>query len=317
MRRTNLLITGVGGDIAQGIIKCLREMRRSFYIVGSDIDFYASGRNMVEEFMHAPPASEKNEYISFIDDIIAKYDINYIYPTSEVEILFFHNHRSRFSKKDIKIFINKPFIVDTFFDKYKTVQFLKSAKIPYPDTFLVSEYNNQLSYPIILKSRKTVDSKEIVKVNNSDEFNFYKCRIPEAMAQEYMGSEEEEYTACVFSDGRQSRSIAFKRKLGYSSLSKKVELVIDDRINALTEKIAHDCNLAGSLNIQLRKTDKGFVPFEINPRFSSTVYFRNRFGFRDVKWWIDLFEGRPIKFQLKYKKGVGVRLLSEVFFELR
>jgi carbamoyl-phosphate synthase large subunit len=37
-------------------------------------------------------------------------------------------------------------------------------------------------------------------------------------------------------------------------------------------------------------TKKGPIIFEINPRFSSTVVFRHKLGFKDVQWAIlDLF----------------------------
>ena len=45
-------------------------------------------------------------------------------------------------------------------------------------------------------------------------------------------------------------------------------------------------NVAGLYNIQLRLTDDGPKIFEINPRVSSTVVFRNKLGFEDFKWWV-------------------------------
>ena len=67
----------------------------------------------------------------------------------------------------------------------------------------------------------------------------------------------------------------------------------------------------------MRKTKRGFIPFEINPRLSSTVYFRHFFGFKDVEWWIDMHEGNQIKYTLKYDKGIGVRTINETFFDLK
>ena len=48
--------------------------------------------------------------------------------------------------------------------------------------------------------------------------------------------------------------------------------------------LAVKINLEGSINVQLRLTEKGPVVFEINPRFSSTVLFRHMFGFKDLEW---------------------------------
>jgi hypothetical protein len=71
----------------------------------------------------------------------------------------------------------------------------------------------------------------------------------------------------------------------------------------------------GSLNVQFRQTERGCVPFEINPRFSSTVYFRSLFGFKDVRWSLDMHEGNPIVYTPGAMKGIGVRKLGEVIFK--
>ncbi len=315
MRKTNILVTGVGGDIAQGIIKCLKETRDNLYLLGVDIDPYAAGGKMASKFILAPAAAEEEKYLEFIKYTVNKYKVDYVFPSTEPEIIVFHKHRDYFSERKIEIFINTPFIIDTFFDKYQTALFLKRIGLAYPSTFLINEYNGQLRYPLIIKPRISRISKQIIKIANTEEFKFYKNRISEAIVQEYLGDEDEEYTTCVFSDGRRRHSITFKRRLGYGGLSKKVELVINKEINALADAIAKNCNLRGSINIQSRKTPRGFVPFEINPRFSSTVYFRHCFGFQDVKWWLELFEKKPVTFPSRYKKGIGVRMLDEVFFD--
>lgn len=316
MHKRNILITGIGGDIGQSIIKCLKATNYEIFLVGCDIDPYASGRKNITKFIIAPEATKIEEYYKFICGAIENYAIKYIYPSTEQEIIFFDKYRDYFDKKDITVFINSSFILNSFLDKYKTVNFLREKGIPYPDTYLVTEYKDQLIYPFVMKSRKGSGGRTVIKINNSDEFNFYKKRINDAIVQEYLGDDNEEYTTGVFSDGNNIFSITFKRKLGHGGWSKIVELTIDNKVSNLAEKIARYSNLVGAINIQTRRTTKGFIVFEINPRFSSTVYFRYFFGFRDVKWWLDLIEGKKIEFKLKYKRGIGVRAFTEVFFNL-
>ena len=57
-----------------------------------------------------------------------------------------------------------------------------------------------------------------------------------------------------------------------------------EAIRQLLEFVAHRLQLRGSINVQLRKTTRGPVIFEINPRFSSTVMFRHQLGFTDLLW---------------------------------
>jgi len=93
-----------------------------------------------------------------------------------------------------------------------------------------------------------------------------------------------------------------------------VELVHESETQEIAEKITKACKIKGAFNVQLRKTDKGFIPFEVNARISSTVYFRHLFGFQDVKWWLDISRNKPVEYKLKYLKGIGVRMLGEVLF---
>lgn len=317
MPKMNILISAVGGDIGQSIIKCLKDSRRDITLTGCDMDKFAAGRIQVANFLVVPRASAAGEYLKSIRAIVRKFKVSHIIPSSEPEIQFFNKKGPEFLKSGVKILINSPFILDTFFDKFKTVEFLKKNGFLHPKTFLLKDFKNQLDYPLIIKARHGYGSRQLLKVKNLQELNFYKKILNDAIVQEEVGDKNEEYTTGVFSDGKNVHTITFKRKLGYGSLSKIAQLVINKRISALGQNIARSVGLLGSINIQTRKTRAGFVVLEINPRFSSTVYFRHYFGFKDVLWWLDMLEGKNnIEFKLKYKKGAGVRSLGEVFFNL-
>ncbi|MBU2541476.1 MAG: ATP-grasp domain-containing protein [Candidatus Omnitrophica bacterium] len=318
MRKKNILITGVGGDIGVSIIKCLKDTGYQMDLTGCDIDPYSAGKAQVSRFFVVPEPAQRDRYYKSIRDIVNKYKIKYIFPSTEPEIKFFDKNRTYFLKKEVKIFINRPFILNTFFDKYKTINFLKKNNLPHPKTFLIENFNKQLKYPLIIKPRKGYGSKQLIRINKPNEFSLYKNMVCNAIVQEEVGNENEEYTTGVFSNGVQIYTITFRRKLGFGSLSRVVELVRNHEVSALAEKLARCVDLVGSINIQTRKTRSGFVVIEVNPRLSSTVYFRHYFGFQDVKWWLQLADGqRAIKFKLKYKKGVGVRSLDEVFYALK
>lgn len=313
MMKKNVLITGVGGDIGQSVAKCLKEDPR-FRLIGCDMDPFAGGRVLVEKFMQAPPVREAERYTAFINTILKDERIDYALPTSEAEISFIDAHKGELSSSAVFL-INKSPIVRSFLDKYDTVQFLKKQGLPYPETYLLSDYRGELGFPVLLKPRKGCGGKGLAIVRNDDELNFFRSRTQDMVAQELIGNDDE-YTITLFSDGNNLQFIGFKRSLGYGSLSKVAELITDPAIESLARAVANGAGLEGSLNIQCKKTSAGYVPFEINPRFSSTVYTRHCFGFKDVVWWIDLIEGRPVQYIPRFKKGVAVRVLSETFFDM-
>lgn len=315
--KRKILVTGVGGDIGQGIIKCLRELEPLPILIGCDIDKYAAGSKFVDNFHVSPRASEEENYVEFIKLMIKQYDIEYIIPSTEYEIKVINKFRSFLDKKEIKLLINNDKIITTFLDKYETYNFFRENELPFPETYLVSEFKNQLAFPFILKLKESAGSKGVFKIHDEEELEYYRAKYDDSIVQELIGDIDNEYTIGVFSDGLNTHHIAFRRYLGLGSLSRYVELVDDDpAIKKLADDVAKLTNLKGSINIQVRKTEDKYLVFEINPRISSTVYFRNHFGFEDVKWWLDVMDGKTIKYKPVYKKGIGVKTLDEVFFGL-
>lgn len=316
MAGKKVLVTGVGGDIGQSILKCLKDTGYELSLLGCDVDPFAGGRAMVEKFYQASYATDIENYSRFITGLLESENIEYVFPSTEAEIEFFDINRELF-KNNTTIFIHRHNIVKTFLDKYETAMLLAKNGLPSPKTYLIEHYKNELEYPYVLKPRKGHGGKSLILVNNAEEFNYFRSRLKNYIVQENIGSPDEEYTVTVFSTGKKTYSIALKRSLGYGSLSKVAQLIHDSSLERLAEKIAAAVSLEGSLNIQCRKTNSGYVTFEVNPRFSSTVYVRHYFGFQDVKWWVDLKEGRTIEYKPRFKSGVCVRTIGEAFFDLK
>ena len=319
MKPKTILVTGVGGDIGQSIVKCLKGDVRAgrIRLIGCDADPYAAGKKDVGVFYQGPRAAERKAYLAFIASLIKKERVSGIFPSSEPEIMFYDQHRRYFETRGVSLYINSPATISVFFDKYKTALFLKKNGLPYPKTYLLSSYRTGLSFPAIIKPRAGCGGKGFIRVTDAGGLRFYKQRMRGAVIQEQLGSPDREYTVGVFSDGTRTHAIAFERVLGYGSMTKVGRLFRDEALSAVAVRIARACRLEGSLNIQMRKTRDGYVPFEINPRLSSTVYFRHVFGFQDVRWWLRLAQGQPVTYVPRYKSGVAVRTIGEVFFELQ
>jgi len=316
-KKIRILVTGIGGDIGIGIIQYLKEIKYHLLLIGCDTNNYPASKNDVDHFLNAPNAAEKEKYLDFILKVCQKYRIDLIVPSSEKEIKVFNEQRDIFTNNNIELLINNAFIINTFMDKYKTIQFFKNNDIPYPKTYLMNNYNGELKFPYVLKLKETAGSKGIFIVNDKLDLNYYKSKYRDALVQEIVGDIDNEYTIGIFSDGIKTHQIAFQRYLGFGSLSRYVKIIHDDKIDQLAKKISELVKLKGSINIQVRKNKEGsYIPFEINPRLSSTLAFRHYFGFEDLKWWIELVYGNKIQYIPRYKEGIGVKTLSEVYFDL-
>ena len=113
------------------------------------------------------------------------------------------------------------------------------------------------------------------------QIKYYSKKYPDYIFQEYI--EGDEYTCGLYGSESDIRTIIFKRELK-GGLTGHGILVEDSKIENLLIKIAQNIKLKGSINVQLRKTKTDAFVFEINPRFSSTVLFRDKLGFHDLIW---------------------------------
>lgn len=279
----SILVTGCGGDIGQSIGKILHKHKLVKSLYGIDISDKNPSKFIFQFFSLGLPCDNKN-YISSLESFVKKNNIDIIIPASESEIRFLTKNKIK-DKIGTAILITASYEAELIgFDKLKTAFFLKEKKLTYPQTCLISKINSIKQTPVICKSRQGSGSSNVHLIEDQESFDLIKKKNPDFILQEYIEDDLGEFTCGVYqSSNKELRTIIFKRELtaGYSSYGKVVE---NKEISALLREIASGLDLKGSINVQLRLTNKGPVVFEINPRFSSTVLFRHMFGFKDLIW---------------------------------
>ena len=278
---TYYLITGIGGDIAQGISRIIRAYDQSSILIGTDTSERHAGSLFVNHFKVIPSAGETDSYLGNLQSLVAEFGINYLIPTSESEIETISNNIERF--KDIHVIYPGAKVVERCVDKYITNKFLSSIGLPVPWTTTAQE-NVPVDYPCIFKGRKGAGSKVLFTVESADEALFLVKRYPDGIFQELLLPHDNEITCGVFrSKNNKIAVLQFQRVLNEGTTS-WAKTVYHQDIKDMCKFVAEKLELEGSMNVQLRLTDDGPRIFEINPRFSSTVYMRHLIGFDDVVW---------------------------------
>lgn len=315
--KNRYLITAIGGDIGSSVARCMWQAYEDNCLIGCDITPYVAGYDNVNEFFLAPPYKEGKKYIECIYTECVNRNITHILPMTEGEIKLFDIHRQRFQNTGIKLMINSHSILACSFSKYKTSEMIRKLELPFLKTWIPENIGDDLKFPVIVKSDTGCGSKSVKIACNHFELNIYLHQTENAIIQEYIGAENEEYTVGVFSNEIDVVYIAFRRTLGFGGMSVRVERVIDSKIQEICEKVANYFQLKGAINIQMRKQDNDYYVFEINPRISSTVGFRYQLGFKDVEWWLELLDGEKKKINYIDKEipVVGIRILGEKIFK--
>lgn len=315
MKKPVILISAVCGDIGYSAVRALRDSASR--IIGCDMRPFSPAADLIDSF-HIAPAAADPGFSDFLLDVIRKEKVEAFLPISEPEIRVLSPLRGRFEVEGIKLLINNDQIVRTFLDKLETSRYLQSIGIPTPQTAVLKDYDGSFGFPLAVKARTGSGSRKFRRIEDEDELRLIRKKDDGSLiVQPYVGSEAEEYTTGVFSNGSSVSTITFRRRLGYGGLSVEAKLADEPYLEKLAANVADAMKLTGSINIQSRKLkDDFFMPFEINPRLSSTLLFRKKFGFDDAVWWLNTLLGKQYSYRKEYKSGIAIRYVSECYFQM-
>lgn len=306
----NVLVTGCGGDIGQSIGKILKEISFINNVIGCDISDETPSKFIYDKLLKSVLCNDVG-YIEDLQQKIEDYNIDLLIPISEPEIRFFSVNEISLIR-NCRVLISNKKSTKTGFDKFSTSELLRLEEFPYPKTCLLENSLNlvkDLNFPLIVKSRFGSGSKNMFHIENSDELSFYQKKLQNYIVQEKIKGENNEYTCGLFRSKKgETRVLIINRILtggftGFGRIEKKQQ--IEELLIQLAEKL----HLVGSINVQLKLWNNIPYIFEINPRFSSTVRFRDLMGFKDLLWSIqDLFDQNindyiPVSEGVKFYKG--------------
>ena len=282
------MVSGIASDIGFGVGRILKHHKMCDELFGIDIKEDHPGMIVFDRTAVAPLASDAN-YLQWLIDYIDENKIDLFIPTTEAEICRLVESGSH-NIGGTKVLLNHPFTISKSLDKFECLNHLEACGIPVPIHGLVGN-KKPLQYPVIVKPRFGQGSKGIVLVSDEDKFNHQKTG---QVWQEYLSPDDEEYTCAAYATpSTEARILIMKRKLvggltGSGIISDNIE------IRNYVSEIIKNMMLNGSINIQLRLTNSGPLLFEINPRLSSTVVFRDKLGFADLRWWVATEMGLPV-----------------------
>lgn len=286
-----ILITAIGGDIAQGVATVLREAYGDYRLVGTDIHEEHGGTLYVDAFHVVPRATELG-YVSALLAVIGKESVDIVMPMSEVELGIWADPGKR---KSGEWLIPGEEVVTTGLDKLTTARRLEHVGVEVPWTVDVRQ-SAPLSVPCIMKSRTGSGSRKVFMINDHEDAEYFSPRFPDSIYQELLLPADREVTVAVYRTRDDRVGVFQMRRRLTGGLTGWVEVIEDPRITQMCETVAHGLELQGSMNVQLRITEDGPRVFEINPRFSSTTLIRHRLGFRDVVWSLEELDGAEIVF---------------------
>jgi len=309
-----VLITAVGGDLAQSALNCLRDSDWTGEIWGWDTQNWPAGRALVDQFRVAPPASDEAAYRDALEELVREEGIDVVVPLCEPEIRCLSRWHHEGRALPCRVLVNPWPEVERFSDKWLTTCHLRAQGIAVPAA-ACEPGAKAPGWPRVVKSRSGSGSSAVLVVHDLREEAEAFSRLAPALSQAFLPGEEGEYTAALFRWEGGQHHLVFRRLLGAGGMSREVHLVDVEPWRDWLLRVGEAIGASGSWNVQFRLREGQPLPFEINPRFSSTLYFRHVFGFQDLLWSLQP-ERIPTSFQSRFRRGVGVRGQIAHFFDL-
>lgn len=297
--------------MALSILKAAKVSDLTLNIVGCDIFEENAGRSFCDQFVVAPLASDEEQYISFIQQLLDEQQVQFFIPTSDHEINLVTKHRELFQRSGLHVLLQTESEWNRFNDKWLAYEWFTNHNIGTPHTCLPNS-RERMHFPLIVKPRTGGGSRHIYIAEDESELQRYIGIAPNPIVQQLVLPNDAEFTAGVFKfRSGEVWSIIFRRELKFG-MTNKAWRIEDSALEAFCEHVAKNTNLTGSFNIQFRCNDDGPKVLEINPRFSGTTGIRASFGFNDLAFWIkDLLDIPQVKPALK--SGSVVRFMEEIY----
>lgn len=297
-----VLVTGIGGNVGQGVLRTIRREHPEVGVIGTDIAEATAGHHFCDAFYQVPYCY-KPEYETALRAACEREAPDLIIPCTDHEAY----HIGLLSGLP-PLLASPPEVTGAFLDKYKTFQLFSERGIPFAASRLPSEYGGEFG-EVVVKPREGRGSRE-VHFGPEDPTAFEDRFV----VQERARGPELTVAFYVTGDRRVLGPIAFRRRLANGATERcAVTFERGDALAALAGQVAA-LGIVGPCNIQLIAEEGRLVPFEINCRYSGTVSIRGRFGFRDVVYGLrehlfgERVEAEPIT------RGSAIRLLVDVIF---
>ena len=264
-----VLITGAGGAAVPALITLLQN--KGYRVIAADMDSYAVGLYLADKGF-VVPAGNSDSFVPVLREICRKERVKAIVPLVDEELLSAHELEG----DGVAVLLPRKEFVRICLDKFLLMKSLTSSGIRVPKTRLVSEGLNGVRFPCVIKPRVGRGSRGLGIIHSDLELRAFIDSSPypeEALIiQEHIEGVEFTTSVVVWQDGVVNavipKEIIYKKGITRIAVTRR-----NAEIDLLCRRIQRKLRADGPFNVQLRlENDSGeAIPFEINPRFSTTI----------------------------------------------
>lgn len=317
----NVLVLGVGGNVSQGILKALAAGSLPCRVVGACVSPLSYGL-YTSDAAYVSPAANAPDFLPWLIAVCRRERIRAVLSGVEAVLVALAAHRDAVERETgARVIVSPPEVLAVGDDKLGTARWLEAHGCGFArsadaaDAPAVAALAAAVGFPLIAKPRSGKGHAGVRVVRTAADLA-HAAAQPGYLVQEYLGTDQSEYTIGCFSDrdGRVRGAIAMRREL-QEGTTHKAEIGDYPDVRAEARRIAAALRPVGPSNVQLRVTDDGRpVCFEINVRFSGTTPMRAHFGWNDVEAALRHYAlDEPAQDLPDITSGVALRYWNELY----
>ena len=301
--------------MAPFMIKALKSIP-DVRVVAVDADPLSCGFHLADKH-YVVPLVQSSEFLPLMLQICQRESVDLLFPDLDEELPLLAEAKSEFEAMGTRVLISSPQTIHACFDKYNTYHFLQEWGIPTPKTFLPEhlDLKPDVQFPLIVKPRSGRGSKNVFKVSNQKELQFFLDYVENPIIQEYVNGIE--YTIDTLSDleGCFLYCSIRQRIATDSGISIKGRTISHPDIYKYTKHIVERLKIIGPGCLQCIESNDGEVKFtEVNPRIGGGATLSLAAGAPIVTDIVKLVRGEAPDGLKAYQTGlIMLRYWEEIF----
>jgi carbamoyl-phosphate synthase large subunit len=315
----NIFVSGASGIVGYGILKSLSNKR--FILYGSTIYEFSAAQRFGDHFIKAIPTNDVN-YLGWFIETIKKNKIDVAFPGIDADLYFWSENRKLIEETGVVLILNNSELIELCKDKWnfylEMIQFNVTCCIKSSLENDFYQLEKELGLPFLLKPRQGFGSKGIVVINSKEDYLPFRNDVGKLLlAQEFVGSDDEEFTVAAFGDGNGSFTGLFsmKRTLAKEGYTQSAEVVKNKKFMNTIKELSSIFKPIGPTNFQFRIKDGNLKLLEINPRISSSSSIRSQFGYNEASMSIELYKNKTLPSQPKTFGGKAIRYVEDLILK--
>jgi carbamoyl-phosphate synthase large subunit len=266
----HILITGGGGAGNEALWRLLS----SRYILHfGDADPLAIDPVIHEDRRHQLPWASDSDFVPKMAELCRRLSIDLLVPAVDEELVLLA--RNVDSLAPTCLLLPESDYVETMLDKLRMIELLAKKQLPVPRSCTLDDDLGGLCFPCIAKPRSGRGSRDVRVMNTVADAISLRSTLGDAAVMTLLQDKIEgvEYTVQMAADASGRLYAIVPVRVGVKrGITIRAETDAEFRVIAACRAIHQAIPAAGCYNIQLMLTSDGQVlPFEINPRVSTTL----------------------------------------------